>query len=192
MAFMAAAPMLWATVGSTVLSMMSASKQADAQNAAAKANADNANAAALANQQQLNQQAGQETAAGQYAAANARLKSQLMLSRAQAVAAASGGGPLDETLMNGIIGEGEKAAGFQAYSAKERASGLTYRGQVGVAEANNQGRANIEAAARAGKNTTLGALSSGVMSIAGRFAGGPAPGAALSTDLYGSAFGPGG
>jgi hypothetical protein len=97
----------------------------------------NAQSAAEANQRNLNAQAIQDGAVGQRSAINERRKAGLMLSRAQAVAAASGGGPLDENLMTGILEEGERAAGFQQYTATERAKGLQYQGDIGRYEADN-------------------------------------------------------
>lgn len=100
--------------------------------------ADAVKSAAEENRKQLEYKAGQETAVGQHQAEAARKRATLMMSRAQAVAASSGAGPLDETLAAGILGEGEKAAGFAGYESKERAKGLQYQGEVGVRQAKRQ------------------------------------------------------
>jgi hypothetical protein len=91
--------------------------------------------AAAQNKMQLDYMAGQELAAGQYAAEASRKKGELMLSRAHAVAAASGGGPLDESLAAGIFSASEKAAGFDTYQSTEKAKGMQYKGDVGVRSA---------------------------------------------------------
>jgi len=93
-----------------------------------------------------------------------------MRSRAQAVAAASGGGPLDESLIAGITGEGEKDAGYSLYTSKESAAGKRYRGNVGVYEANARSRADIESANRTADATMLGAYAKAGTSLFSRFA----------------------
>ncbi len=165
------------TVASTVLSMAGASSQADNMRRVAEANAENARRAALINKQQTDHAAGQAEAAGQHEAEAKRRKAELMLSRAQAIAAASGGGPLDETLMNGILEEGEKDAGYSLYEGSERGKGLRYKGDLGVYEANQQGRAGIKSANRQADATIMGGLANAGLSMASAFAPGPAPGA---------------
>ena len=120
------------SIGGTVLSLMGSLSQADQMRQTAARNAENARIAAEANKVQTDYAAGQADAAGQHQAAANRRKAELMLSRAQAVAAASGGGPLDESLMSGILSEGETAAGYSLYESSERAKGLRSRGQVGA------------------------------------------------------------
>lgn len=177
----------WAAIKSALpyvgagVSLLAASNQASSMRDAAAQNAANARAAAEANKAQLDYQAGQETAAGQHAAEAARRKSALMLSRAQAVAAASGGGALDESLMSGIVGEGEKEAGFQLYGANERAKGLYYRGAAGLSQTEAQGSASISQANRAANATLLGGFANAA-SMA-RFAPG-APPVSRSSDAF--------
>lgn len=173
MSFMAAA-IPYISAAMTVLGGMS---QADSARDAARANAENARRIALANKQQTDYAAGQAEAASQHEAEAKRRKAELMLSRAQAVAAASGGGPLDATIAGGLIEEGEKDAGYSLYEGTERAKGLRYKGDVGVYEANAQGRAEIKAANKAARATMLGAFAKAGMSMASQFAPGPAPGA---------------
>lgn len=169
MATMALIPTLL-TVASTVLSLKGASDQADATRRAAAQNAENARIAAEANQRQLEYSAGQSEAAGQHEAEVKRRKAELMLSRAQAVSAASGGGPLDESLIAGIVGEGEREAGYSIYASKEDAAGKRYRGQVGAYQANASGRAGIEQANRTANATMLGAYAKAGTSLFSRFA----------------------
>ena len=71
----------------TVMSLMGASSQADNMRRAAAQNAENARITAEANQRQLDYSAGQDLAAGQHEAEAKRRKSELMLSRAQAISA---------------------------------------------------------------------------------------------------------
>ena len=145
------------SVGGTIMQLVGAHDQADKMRAAAAQNAENARIAAAANQQQLDYAAGQEEAAAQHAAEKERRKAALMLSRAQAVAAASGAGPLDESLMRGIIGEGEREVGYRMYEGAERAKGLRYRGQIGAYEADAKGRQGIAEANAAADATIMGA-----------------------------------
>ncbi len=161
----------------TVMSLMGSLSQADNMRKTAAQNAENARIAAEANKVQTDYAAGQADAAGQHQAAANRRKAELMLSRAQAVAAASGGGPLDESLMSGILSEGETAAGYSLYESSERAKGLRYRGQVGAYEANAKGRSEIESANRQADATVMGGLGRAGMSLFGRFNPGDVPGA---------------
>jgi hypothetical protein len=76
---------------------------------------------------QLEYNAGQTTAAGQREAEMQDQETALLLSRAQAVAAASGGGAIDPTvlkIMAGIDAKGKLAADTTRYNADQRASGM--------------------------------------------------------------------
>ncbi len=170
------------SVGSTIMQIAGGMSQADNIRSAAARNAENAAAAAAANKKQLEYQAGQEEAAGQHQAAAARRKADLMMSRARAVAAASGAGPIDESLMSGIIEAGETEAGFASYGSRERAAGLRYRGDVGAYEANAKGRQGIEEANALADATIMGSLSKGAFGLMSLAPGKP-PGAAAGTDL---------
>ena len=173
---------LIASVGGTVMSLMGGLSQADNMRRAAAQNAENARIAAEANKQQTDYAAGQADAAGQHQAALDRHKATIMLSRAQAVAAASGGGPLDDTLAAGILGEGETQAGYSLYRSGEQAAGLRYRGQVGMYEANAKGRSEIDSANRQADATILGSVGKAGMSLFGRFSPGDVPGASAGLD----------
>lgn len=159
--------------GGTLLQVFGGMNQADQMRAAAARNAENARVAAEATQKQLDYQAGQEEAAGQHQAEAARRKAALMLSRAQAVAAASGAGPLDESLIAGITGEGEREAGFASYGSRERAAGARYRGQVGAYQANAQGRQGIAEANAAADATLLSTFGRAGVGLIGLAPGGP-------------------
>lgn len=159
--------------GGTLLNIFGGMNQADQMRSTAARNAENMRISAEATQKQLDYQAGQEVAAGQHKAEQERRKATLMLSRAQAVAAASGAGPLDESLMTGIIGEGEREAGFASYGAEERSKGLRYRGQVGAYEANVRGRRGIEEANAAADATLLSTFGRAGVGLIGLAPGGP-------------------
>lgn len=86
-----------------------------------------ANAAAKFEARQMRTQAGQEQAVAQREAENRMRESALLMSRAQAVAAASGGGALDPTVLRiigGLAAEGELAAATERYNGDERARQL--------------------------------------------------------------------
>lgn len=154
MAFMPVIMSALSTYGTAVgagLSILGAKQQADAGNAAAKAEQQQLNAAALAAEGQ-----------GQYEAEAQRRKSELMISRALAVGAASGAGTQGlDSLLRDIGAEGETAAGYALYGGKEKAAGMRYRGEVGVSEAKSRGSA-----------TLMSAIGSSALSLAGRYGGG--------------------
>ena len=75
---------------------------------------------------QLEQKAGQQRAVSQRKADTARRSARYAESRALALAAASGGGASDPTVVNimaGIAGEGELAAQYALYEGEEQARG---------------------------------------------------------------------
>lgn len=167
----------------TGLSVLGGISQADAMRDAAAANARNAAATAAANKANADYMAGQEQAAGQHKAEAARRKAMLLLSRAQAVAAASGGGALDENLAAGLIEQGEKDAGYDMYVANTRAGDLRYKGDMGIYEANARGINEIRAANSRADATILGSLGSAGLSMAGKFAP-SAPPSALTQSSF--------
>lgn len=175
MGFLAAIPAWVGYAVSAGATVLSAKQQADAQEAAASANARSAREAALANQSQLEKSAIQDEAVGQREALANRRKAELMLSRAQAVAGASGAGGLDENLMMGILQEGETAAGYSIYRASESAAGKRYAGEAGLWQAENQGNLNIAAAKNAGRASIMGAAAKGFGSAFSAFSPGAAP-----------------
>lgn len=163
-------------IASSVLGFFGKMSQADELENAARVNAANAARAAEANRAQLAQAAGQEEAASQHEAVAAKRKANLMMSRAMAIAAASGAGAMPENLAAGLIGEGETAAENALYGGKERATGLRYKGDEGVRYTSAQNAANIQSAgskASALKWSAFGDLAKGGLSA---FAPGPVPG----------------
>ena len=167
------------SVGGTIMQLAGAHNQADAMRASAAQNAENMRAAAAANKAQTDYAAGQEEAASQHEAEKERRKSMLMLSRAQAIAAASGAGPVQENLISGIVGEGETAAQHRLYAGTEKAKGLRYRGDIGAYEANAKGRQGIADANAAANATIMGAWGkAGVSAVGGlsRLSPGTPPG----------------
>lgn len=95
--------------------------------------AEGAQQSALAEAQQYTQAAGQAEAAGQMAAEEKIRQSQYHISRALAVAGASGGGVTDQNVLN-IIGnisaEGKLAALKDLYQGSSEAQALRYRGDI--------------------------------------------------------------
>lgn len=125
---------------STVMSMMGQSKAGDAALAAArrKKMAYDSQAA------QLDINAGQQVASAQRAAEDERYQASLLKSRALALAAASGGGASDPTIVNlmaKLSGRGEYNSETAMYQGQEKARGMTdqarmarYSGDVAMAD----------------------------------------------------------
>ena len=102
-------------IGGTVLGAVGGIQQGRAQNRLAQYKA-----------AQLEQKARQERAVSQRKAIDVRRRARTAESRTLALAAASGGGASDPTVMNlmaGIAGEGEFAAQTAVYEGEERARG---------------------------------------------------------------------
>ena len=149
--------MAWMTAIAAGLNIYGAQQQAAAGNEAAKVEQAQLNAAALSAEGQ-----------SQYEAEAQRRKAELMISRALAVGASSGAGTSGlDYLLRDIGAEGETAAGYALYGGTEKAKGLRYRGEVGVAEAKAKGRA-----------TLMSAIGQSAMSLAAAYGGGGAPAAA--------------
>jgi hypothetical protein len=92
-----------------------------------------ADSSAASEAAQLNQQAGQERAVSQLDAITQRRSARYAQSRAQAVAAASGAGASDPTVVDvisGIAGEGEFQALTSLYTGEDRARGMEFSGKV--------------------------------------------------------------
>ena len=127
----AAAPFAMAgmSMGGTALSVMGSLKQAKAMKAQAKAQY----ALSQFEADQLDQNATQVQAAGQYASIEQRRQSAILQSRALAIAGASGAGTLDPTVLkviSGIAVEGERAVQTETYNAESEAAGM--RAQAGA------------------------------------------------------------
>lgn len=121
-------------------------------------------AAAEATQLQLNQEAGQASAAGQREALARSKQAESIASRALAVAAASGAGTTGiEGLLAGIAQEGEQQAGYALYSSREQATGQRYQGSLG--------RMSAGLSARTTRREGNATLLSGTSALYGRFFG---------------------
>lgn len=117
---------------------------ADRAGAGAQAGAARKKAALDFETAQLRMQAGQSVAASQHAAREQRRQAELVQSRAIAVAAASGGGVSDPTVVNmlgRIAGEGAYRAGLAIYEGEERARTL----RMGAAARDYEGDLALEA-----------------------------------------------
>lgn len=160
----------------SVLGMFQQSAGAQQAGAAAKTNAEaQANAAAFT-AAQLEQQAGQTMASGQRASMEQLRQAKLMQSRALALAAASGAGAADPTVVNlmGKIGaEGAYRAGIAMYQGEEQARQLRLK----AAAARYEGEAGLiggEARSDAYSTASTASLLSGAGTIYARYGmGGP-------------------
>lgn len=154
-------------IASTALTILGGMRQASAM----ESQAEYTRRVAAANQRVLDEQAKQEEAVSQRSAERERRKGELALSRAMAVAAASGGGTQDlGKLFEGIVGETETNAGYALYGGTERAKGLRHRGAVGVAEGEHSAR-NLESRANATLLSTFSKALPGVGDLYSRFKG---------------------
>jgi hypothetical protein len=130
---------------------------------------------------QLRQQAQQEEAVGQIKAQEARRKAEILMSRALAVSAASGAGTEGiNSLMAGLVEEGEREAGYAKYSAGERAAGLRYRGAI----ARYEGKATAAEYRSAAAGTLLGSFAQAADTLASRFAPSEPPKTTPAPDKY--------
>ena len=110
----------------TILTAVGAVKQGRAMDKIGKAKAS-----------QLRTKAGQERAVGQHKAINRRRETDLAESRTLALAAASGAGASDPTIMNliaNLAGEGERNYQAAMYEGEEKARGLEYQADVSIYE----------------------------------------------------------
>lgn len=99
---------------------------------------------------QLQQQAGQERATSQRQAMEERRRARFAQSRLQALAAASGAGATDPTVIDlsgDIAAEGEYRALTALFGGEERARGLTMNAQARRYEGQQQRRAGVMNAA---------------------------------------------
>lgn len=118
-----------------------------------------ANAGGKSEQMQLNQQAGQDRAASQVEATQIRRSARYAQSRALALAAASGAGASDPTVVNiigGIAGEGEFQALSSLYTGEESARGKEFAGSI----ARKEGRTAKSASYFKAAGTVLSGASS--------------------------------
>lgn len=160
----------------SVLGMLIQSKGADQAGAAAKTNAQATATAAEFQAKQLDQQAGQSMATGQRQSAEQLRQAKLAQSRAIALAAASGAGASDPTvvrLMGEIGAEGAYRAGVAMYQGEEQARQLRLK----AAAARYEGEAALvsgEARSDAYSTASTASLLSGAGTLYARYGmGGP-------------------
>ena len=123
------------TAAATVMGTIGTIVSTNDASAAMKAEGENARDIGRWQSAQLKQQAGQERASAQRQAIEERRKGDIAVSRARAVAAASGGGASDPTVMNiysDLASEGEYNAQAVLAEGEEAARGL--ESQAGAAE----------------------------------------------------------
>lgn len=146
----AAALTVAATAISTVSTLVASEQQASAYKASAKVE----NELAQYRARQLEQNAGQERAASQHKAEQARKQGRLVQSRARAVGAAGGAikGTDIEDILAGLEAEGEYNAQSALYEGEENARSMEaqanaerYGGKVGKAMASYQAKATRRA-----------------------------------------------
>lgn len=106
----------------------------------------NAQAMANAEAAELKRRAAEERAAAQREAMEKRKKANLLLSRSQAVSAASGAGATDPTVLaveGGIAKEGEYQADVENYLGESRARGLIHKAAMTQAEGADAKQASL-------------------------------------------------
>lgn len=174
----AAAPYLGAATAG--MSIIGAAGQSAAQRQAGEVAYQNAlSRQQMANlqAQQLQVNAGQEQAAGQRQAMEAKRKGSLLASRMRAVMGASGAG-MDDNLIASLEGQGDYASDTALYNANEKARGLNnqaaltrWSGDAALAGGEND-RAAADSAAT---STLVGGIGRAGLSFASKY-GGDAPG----------------
>jgi hypothetical protein len=159
---MAWAPLVFQIAG-TVLSVAGAMSAAQAQ----KRQAQQAQQLKEYEAAQMEQNAGQELAAGQRRAMEERRRATMLASRALAVGAASGGGTSGsvEEIISDIAGEGAYRAGLEIFGSEDRARRL----RMGAEGARYEG----DSIASYGRSQATASSLSAVGAL-GRFAGSPA------------------
>lgn len=136
--------MSWIAVGTTAVSLFAQSAGAESAAAGAKANAQNIATEKAFEAEQLRQQAGDVTASSQIAAAEQQRQARMVQGRTLAVAAASGAGVSNPTVVNMLArtaGEGTYRANVALYGGAEKARLLNMQ----AAAADYEGAAGIEA-----------------------------------------------
>lgn len=136
--------MSWVAVGTAAVSLFAQQQGADAAASGAKANAQNIATEKAFEGTQLKQEASNVTASSQIAAAEQLRQSRMVQGRTLAVAAASGAGVSNPTIVNMLArtaGEGTYRANVALYGGAEKARLLNMQ----AAAADYEGAAGIEA-----------------------------------------------
>ena len=174
MAFLAAAAPYIMAAGTVMSTASQISASNDAKNIA-NLNAENTRRVSEYNAVLAERGAGEEEAASQIMANEAKRQSRLKQSRVLALAAASGGGAMDMDVMNAIAGfeeEGDLAARTELYQGDESAANLRakgkagiWQGQVGAQKLRYEGLTK----SRALKNKATGTLMGGASSLSNKY-----------------------
>lgn len=170
--------MAWFAIAATVASSLLAAKGAQSSAAAARENAAAIQAEKQYEAAQLESNAMQVTAAGQRKAAEDQRMAKIVASRALAVAAASGGGASDPTivrLMSRIAGEGEYRRAVDIYDAEDRARTMRMRAAGSIYEGQQALRSG-ESMASAYETKALGSIVGMGASLFWKYGGGSAGG----------------
>jgi hypothetical protein len=167
---MAAALPYILTVAGTIISASGQREAANAQNKMYERRAEQEQAQANREADILEMRANESQAVGQRKAQEKRRQARIMQSRATAVAASSGAGAVDPSVLDaigGIAGEGELAAANELYEGNDAASFQRYQAGVtratGVNNGNQlryQGKINQYAGKMAATGTIIGGASS--------------------------------
>lgn len=132
---------------------------------------------------QMRQQAGQERAASQRVAIEKRREATIAQSRAQAVAAASGGGATDKTVLDltgGLAQQGEYNALSALFEGEESARGM----ELGATSAQMQGKQAKKAGMIGGMTTIASGIGSAGLSLADKYNPSAASRTVTSTRKY--------
>lgn len=163
------------SAGSAIGTLLSAKGAADEGRAAERL--------AIYRVRQMEQNAGQSVAAATVAASEEQRKSALIASRAMAVAAASGAGSLDPTvvrILQGINAEGALASATQMYNGEEEARGMLEQARATRYEG--------ASAKRAGKTRALSTILGGLKNAANTWGTEPAPSSKTSSPFSNGGF----
>lgn len=164
-----------AAAAGTVMTATAQNKNARTSENVANYNADNQRRLAEYNAGKAEEAAGQEEAASQLRANEAKRQIQLKSSRVLALAAASGGGTMDPDVMNAIAGFEEEAdleSRTHLYAGKEAGRTLRAEGDAGIWRGESAARAlTYEGYSRASalRNKAAGTLMSGASSLASKY-----------------------
>lgn len=168
---MAAALPYILTIGGTILSASSQMQAGENQQRMYEYQAEITRRQGELNAMALEQQANSDRATAQRAAADKHRQSRLQQSRALAVAAASGAGAVDPSVLDiigGIAGEGELAAQTELYQGEDSAAYREYQARMYRASgADNATALNYQGAIQkqAGQSAALGTIINGASSL---------------------------
>jgi hypothetical protein len=166
---------LGASAAGTVLSTTGQIVAAQNAKNIASVNAENTRRISVYNASINEQAAGQEEAVSQLKAKEELRQSRLKQSRVLALVGASGGGTLDQDVMNiigGFAEEGDYNARSELYQGSERARNLRTQGQAGIWQGESSARSiQYEGASKASelRSKATGTLMAGASSLASKY-----------------------